>query len=80
MRGTEHLQRQQDRREDRREAAQARGAARVLYAELFHASTQMAILASDRIYRRFDPSYAVEIPPEDRRLVAAKLSGDQWAT
>lgn len=40
----------------------------------------MAILASDRIYRRFDPSYAVEIPPEDRRLVAAKLSGDQWAT
>lgn len=72
------LQRVEDRREDRREAREVRAAARLLFAEMYQSGTQTAILANDRILRRFDPSFRVEMRPEDMRLVASKLDGERW--
>lgn len=72
------LQDQRDSREDSREKIEARGAARILFAEFFQASTQMAVLANDRRLRRFDRSYRIEMRAEDLRLIASKLEGEQW--
>src|SRR4051794_30924678 len=72
------LQHQQDRREDRLTAVQARGAARILFAEFEQATFQMAVLRSDRLLRRFDPTYRLNIAQADVRLIASKLTGEQW--
>jgi hypothetical protein len=77
-RGPQILQHEQNRREDQRELAQARGAARILYGELEQAAFQIQVLGSDRILRRFDPSYEIAVEPGDMRLVASHVSGDEW--
>jgi hypothetical protein len=74
------LQSRQDRRDERREAVQARGAARLLFVELTEAGAQQAILANDRKLRHFDPSYDISMRAEDMRLIASKLPPEQWAT
>lgn len=76
--GPLYLQQRAADHDERQEAAQARGAARLLFAELLQAAAQQSILASDRVFRRFDDSYRVEMRPEDLRLIAAKLDGDRW--
>lgn len=68
----------EDNREDDRIALETRGAARLLVSELLQTGGQMAVLGNDRILRRFDNSYGVQLRPEDRLLVAAKLGGERW--
>lgn len=72
------LQNRDNHRQDHREAVQAKGAARILFEELLASAEAMQVLNSDRILRPFDPSYRVSIPPEDLRLVASTLKGEQW--
>lgn len=76
--GTWYLARQQNQRIDRQEALAARGAARMLYAELRQTASEMTILGHDRILRRFDRSYDIELASADMRLIATRLSGPQW--
>jgi hypothetical protein len=68
------LQAREDRRLDRREAQEARGAARVMFADLVDAEGQMKVLAHDRILRRFDGPKRVVLS----QLVAERLDGDTW--
>ena len=68
----------EEKREESRTQVQARGAARVLLSEMLVAAGQMAILEHDRIYRRFEPSYRVNLPPSDLKLVASRLAVEQW--
>jgi hypothetical protein len=73
------LQRQDDRRENRVERRQATGAARLLTAEFLQAATQMGVLANDRLLRRFDRTFAVQIEPSDLRLIAVHIgSAERW--
>jgi len=76
--GPAYLQAREERREERRETTQTRGAARLLFAEYLQAAAQMAILANDRILRPFDPSYRIEMRPEDMRLIASHLDMERW--
>lgn len=70
------------RAENERNAArldsEARGAARVLASEFFLAAKEMGDLALDGYFRPFDETYRIEIPQEDLRLVASRLSREQW--
>ncbi len=50
----------------------------MLFAEYLQAASQMAILANDRILRRFDSSYRVEMRAEDMRLVASRIDMEGW--
>jgi len=78
--GSVIIEGRQDDRDDRRESAQAKGAARILYVELQEAASQQAVLAHDRKLRKFDPSYRITMRPEDLRLIASKVSADQWGS
>ena len=71
-------QEQHDAREDQREKIAVRGAARILFSELFQAGAQMAVLANDRWLRQFDRGYEVDVKPSDMRRVAAALPGAEW--
>lgn len=62
----------------RREDTQARGAARVLIGELIVATGDLQDLGVEGRLRRFGPDYPVEIPDEDLRLIASRLSTAQW--
>jgi hypothetical protein len=68
------LQAREDRRLDRREAQEARGAARVMFADVQDAEGQMNVLAHDRLVRRFDGPRRVVLS----QLVAERLDGDTW--
>lgn len=78
--GAFYLEGRRSDRGARQEAAQTRGAARILYVELQEAAAQQGVLANDRKLRRFDSSYRIEMRPEDLRLVASKVTAGQWGS
>jgi hypothetical protein len=57
----------------------AAGAARLLVTELAQAGGQIETLRHDRLLRRFDDTYAIELRPADLSLVATHLGGAAWA-
>jgi hypothetical protein len=65
-------------REERQSRTEVIGAARLLFAELLGAATQMTILGGDRVFRRFDPAYRIAVRQGDMRLVASHLKPEQW--
>jgi len=72
------LQSREEKREDRVEDQRAVGAARLLLGEFRQSAEQMAVLANDRITRRFDPAYRINISNDDLGLIASKLDGEEW--
>lgn len=72
------LQQREERQAERTEQENARGAARLLFAEYIQAGAQMAILSGDRILRRFDHSYRIAMRPEDMRLIASNVGMEEW--
>lgn len=70
------VQHREDRRVERREDQQARGAARVMLGGFVEAKGQMVALERDRILRPLERPKRVELP----QVVAEKLDGDSWGT
>ena len=58
--------------------ADARGAARVLSSEFFLAAREMWDFAMDGYFKPFNESYRIETTQEDMRLIASRLSAEQW--
>jgi hypothetical protein len=78
LRATETAVSAETRREREREDTDATGAARLLASELLIAANYMLIMEGDRLYRRLDPKYRVEVPGDDIRLLFSRLTPNEW--
>jgi hypothetical protein len=65
------------RQANERQEQRAAGAARLLISELLIAATYMEIMRGDRLYRRFDSRYRIEVPSDDMLLVFSYLTPDE---
>lgn len=74
------LQDREARGVDRNEQVQAKGAARILRAELVTAGHEMIVLEHDLVFRPPDPSYQVAIAGSELRLLASRMNAHQWDT
>lgn len=69
---------QQIEHDERRLEDEARGAARVLVAEIYTAAKEMKDLGLDGYFRPFNDDYRVDVAQADLRLIAYRLTSDQW--
>jgi hypothetical protein len=74
--GAKDIQEAQASRDDVRQRAEVRGAARVLMYEFRRVRASMLTSGQARKWFRFD--YHVNISRADRKVLAAYISGDQW--
>jgi hypothetical protein len=77
--GAKEIQEAAARREAARETAAARASARLLVAELELMDLYAQRNLASRRFLDAGPEVRVELSPEDRRLLASRLSADDWA-
>jgi hypothetical protein len=77
--GAREAQSGESERQSQRLDEEVKGAARVLAIELLAANNQMSVIANDRFYRPFDSRYRIELPTGDLKLVASRLTTEQYA-
>jgi hypothetical protein len=76
--GARDAVREENRDAARRLDAEARGAARILSAEFFIAAKEMSDFAADGYFHPFGSEYDIAVSQGDLRLIASRVSTDEW--